>query len=244
MINTLNESGLHKALKSFYAVQFSAQEEVQAGPWICDLIQEDGSVIEIQNKNVSALRKKILGLLAQGRHVTVVHPIVIQKTIETRDQDGNVVSQRKSPKKESLYSALREFTGIADILLKKNFSLLLPEIETLEKRIQTQRPEQSKNGRRRFKKPWQKTGKELLAIKKERLLDKKKDWLSLLPQEILQENKKSGAPFSAADIKKIFLLQGNEAAAEGGGLVLWLFTKMGLVKRLEGQKRPYLYQLA
>ena len=127
MINTLNESGLHKALKRFYAVQFSAKEEVQAGPWICDLIQEDGSVIEIQNKNVSALREKILGLLAQGRHVTVVHPIVVQKTIETRSQEGNVVSQRKSPKKESIYSALREFTveaGRPDSISKEKLLVL------------------------------------------------------------------------------------------------------------------------
>ena len=128
MINTLNESQLHKALKTFYAVQFSAQEEVQAGRWICDLVRPDGGVIEIQNKNVSSLKEKIKGLLAEKRKVTVVHPIIRQKTIKTFSKDGKELSSRKSPKKECLHSTLREYTGLNEFLLDKNFTLLCPEI--------------------------------------------------------------------------------------------------------------------
>ncbi|MBO4547484.1 MAG: hypothetical protein J5700_07915, partial [Treponema sp.] len=86
MINTLNESQLHKALKTFYAVQFGAQEEVKVERWYCDLVCPDDSVVEIQSKNVGALKEKIFGLLKSGRRVTVVHPIIAQKTIETYSQ--------------------------------------------------------------------------------------------------------------------------------------------------------------
>ena len=127
MINTLNESQLHKALKTFYAVQFSAQEEVQVDRWICDLACPDGGIIEIQTKNVGALKEKAGALLAAKRRVTIVHPIIKEKIIETYAQDGKLVSRRKSPKKESLYSELKEFTGIAPLLTDKKLSVLLPE---------------------------------------------------------------------------------------------------------------------
>ena len=189
MINTLNESSLHKALKTFYAVQFSAQEEVKVGRWICDLETSDGGIVEIQNKNVGALKEKIQGLLELKRRVTIVHPIITQKTIETRRQDGSLVSKRKSPKKENLYPELKEFTSIAELLPNKNLTLLLPEITIVEKRVQCAEPVQAKNGRRRFKKAWQKTGKALLTIGGSYKLSGKKDWLALLPSKALAGQK-------------------------------------------------------
>ena len=75
-----------------------------------------------------------------------------------------VSSEKEIPfaKKESLYSELKEFTSIAELLPNKNLTLLLPEITIVEKRVQCAEPVQAKNGRRRFKKAWQKTGKAAL----------------------------------------------------------------------------------
>lgn len=247
MINTLNESQLHKALKTFYAVQFSAQEEVQVERWICDLVCPDGSIVEIQTKNVGALKEKVQGLLKSGRRVTIVHPIIKEKIIESRLQDGSLVSRRKSPKKESLYSELREFTGLKEFLLDKKLSVICPEISIEEKRIVLDQAQQSKNGRRRFKKAWQKEGKALLTIGTSWRLCGKKDWLGLLPKEMLQAKKsrKKAEPFSAATVREIFLKnKETKAAAPYANILLWLLRETGLIVRVPHSGRGYWYILS
>lgn len=242
MINSLNESQLHKALKTFYAVQFSAKEEVQVDRWICDLVCPDKSVIEIQNKSVSSLKEKITGLLKLGKKVTIVHPIIRQKTIQTYSKDGELLSSRKSPKKESLYSELREFTGLAELLLDKKLSFICPEITMAEKRLALDQAEQSKNGRRRYKKAWQKVDKALLTISGTYKLSGKKDWLGLLPQKILKEGKEIS--FTSASAKEAFVAEGKKEAAPHANLVLWLLRKAGLIVRVPGPGRGYHYLLA
>jgi len=263
MINTLNESQLHKALKTFYAVQFSAQEEVKVERWYCDLVCPDGGIVEIQTKNVGALKEKIAGLLKSGRRVTVVHPIIKEKIIETYSEDGTLASRRKSPKKESLWSELREFTALTEILLQKKFSLLLPEITMAEKRIQSPEARQAKNGRRRYKKAWQKTDKALLTIGATYKLNGKKDWLGLLPKEILRQKDcrakravkpdndttpASGSdgqpqPFCAATVRDFYLKEKNRAAAQNANLILWLLRKAGLIVRVPHPGRGYWHVL-
>ena len=244
MINTLNESQLHKALKTFYAVQFNAQEEVQVERWICDLVCPDGTVVEIQTKNVGALKQKVQGLLTCGRRVTIVHPIIKEKIIESRGPDGGLVSRRKSPKKESLYTELREFTGLKDFLASKKLCVICPEISIEEKRIVLDQASQSKNGRRRFKKTWQKEGKALLTIGTSHKLCGKKDWLGLLPKEVLQASKgrgKNSEPFSAATIREAFLAQKNRAAAPHANILLWLLREADLIVRVTHKGRGYWY---
>ncbi|MBO7122900.1 MAG: hypothetical protein J6V90_06430 [Treponema sp.] len=247
MINTLNESQLHKALKTFYAVQFSAQEEVQVERWICDLVCPDGGIVEIQTKNVGALKEKIQGLLKIGRRVTIVHPIIKEKIIESRLPGGGLVSRRKSPKKESLYSELREFTGLKEFLLDKKLSVICPEISIEEKRIVLDQAQQSKNGRRRFKKAWQKEGKALLTIGTSWKLCGKKDWLGLLPKEMLQAKKnrgKAAEPFSAATVREMFLKnKETKAAAPYANILLWLLRETGLIVRVPHSGRGYHYLL-
>ena len=236
MINTLNESQLHKALKTFYAVQFSAQEEVQVERWICDLACPDGEIVEIQTKNVGALKEKAGALLAAKRRVTIVHPIIKEKVIETCAADGKLVSRRKSPKKESLYSELKELTGIAPLLTDKKLSIILPEITVVEKRAKTDSPQQAKNGRRRFKKDWQKTDKALLTIGTSWKLNGKKDWLGLLPKEL-------PAPFCAATVRDAFIAEQKKEAAPYANLLLWILRKAGLIERVPHEGRAYFYKI-
>ena len=238
MINTLNESQLHKALKTFYAVQFSAQEEVKLGRWYCDLVCPDKRVVEIQTKNVGALKEKIHWLLKEGRRVMVVHPIIAQKTIETYGQDGALISRRKSPKKESLWSELREFTSLAEFLCDKKLSILMPEITMAEKRVQSEEAQQSKNKRRRFKKSWQKTDKALLTIGATYKLCGKKDWLSLLPRAALRPD---AEPFSAATIRDAFIAEQKKEAAPHANLLLWLLRKASLITRVPHEGRAFFY---
>ena len=52
MINILNESSLHKTLKSYYSLQNEGSHtEAPQGPYIADIRTKDGSIIEIQTAN-------------------------------------------------------------------------------------------------------------------------------------------------------------------------------------------------
>ena len=128
MINTLNESSLHRALKTIYSLDNNSKTEEQVSQWICDIVQNENVIIEIQTANVSSLKNKIKCLLEMGKTVKIVHPVVISKTIKTSDIYGTIISTRKSPKKESIYSIFRQLTGITEFLLHENSMLEIPQI--------------------------------------------------------------------------------------------------------------------
>lgn len=253
MINTFNESALHKTLKTFYSVRENASEEVAVGRWICDLITPAGDVIEIQNKNVSALAEKIASLLEsrradrKRRRVTVVHPIVREKIIELYSKEGELLSRRKSPKKESVYSMLRELTGLAaarvrgaPLLLAPNFTLLCPDISVTEKRVKCASPAQAKNGRRRFLKDWNKAGKALLTIGAETKFSGAKDYLALLPSGLLNESCSNYSnEFSSKELRALFLAQKNKSGAAAANLLLWILHKMELIERVSPEQVPH-----
>ena len=77
MINTLNESSLHRALKTIYSLDNNSKTEEQVSQWICDIVQNENVIIEIQTANVSSLKNKIKSLLEMGKTVKIVHPVVI-----------------------------------------------------------------------------------------------------------------------------------------------------------------------
>ena len=161
MINTLNESSLHRSLKSLYALEKGCMTEVNIAGKIYDVVDGSGNITEIQTRNLSSLLVKTLGALKDGRRVKIVYPVVKVKYIEVYDEKGVLLSKRKSPLRASIYSVFRELTGLYPVLLKKRFSLDVVEIAMSEIRTQTETPVQSPNGRRRFLKNWNKTDKKL-----------------------------------------------------------------------------------
>lgn len=230
MFSTLNESSLHKSLKIFYANRCGGKTEVQVEKWICDIVCDE-TIIEIQTKSVSSLQEKAARLLALGKKVTIVHPITTRKTIRTFDQSGEEISAKKSPKRESVYSMLRELTGLCDILLHENFSLVCPLITAEEKRVQSEDPVQSKNGRRRFKKAWLKTDKSLLSIDGEITFRNASDYLALLPRTLPEE-------FSSAELSRSLEKEGKPYA----NLILWILHKMNIIERTEKRDKRFYYK--
>ena len=231
MFSTLNESSLHKSLKIFYANHYGGKTEVQVEKWICDIVCEGETIIEIQTKSVSSLHEKVARLLALGKKVIIVHPITTQKTIRTFNPNGEEISAKKSPKRENVYSMLRELTGLCDILLHENFSLVCPLITAEEKRVQSEEPVQSKNGRRRFKKAWLKADKSLLTIDREITFRGKENYLALLPPALPEE-------FSSAELSCALEKEGKPYA----NLILWILHKMNLIERTEKKGKRFYYK--
>lgn len=237
MINVYNESSLHKTLKEMYALNEGAETEVAQDGYVYDIMKEDGSVIEIQTKNVSKLYVKIKTALDKGRKCRIVHPLVTEKTIILTDKSGNITSRRKSPKRENSYSIFRELTGIYPLLLHENFTLETAEVSVTEERIKTEEPVQSPNGKRRFKKDWLKKDKKLNEILKTRTLRQKEHYLSFLPPGLPEE-------FSVKDVQNLLKMQGQPKSTwVQAGIMLWVLTHMNLIEKNGAKGRSYLYRI-
>ena len=227
--STLNESSLHKSLKNIYAGIYSGQIEVEKYNHVYDIITKKQNVIEIQTKNLSSLRSKILDTIEKGHNIKVVHPVIVENKIELYDSENNLISRRKSPKKQNIYSIFNELTGIYDVLLNRHFSLEIIFIKMTETRMRTSENVQSHNNRRRFRKNWVKTGKRLEEIIETKRFNRKEDYLNLLPD--LPET------FCSKDLEEKIGKKNNP------NLILWVFAHMNIIKHVESQGRKKIYKI-
>ena len=234
--STLNESQLHHSLKILYQELYEGEVEVEQDGHIYDIVTKKGNVIEIQTKNLAKLLPKILDTIEKGHNVKLIHPLALTRRIELKDEEGNIISNRKSPKKENIYDIFRELTGIYPLLTNPHFSLEVVEIEMTEERVRTAQPVQSKNSRRRFRRNWNKCGKRLDKIINTRRFSKAEDYLKLLPP--LPEQ------FCAKDLKNAIASQKEFPARAAGNahLILWVLSHAGLIERVETKKRPFYYR--
>lgn len=228
MINTYNESKLHRTLKELYQIQNDGETEIPVGSYICDVVEKNGDVIEIQTKNLGKLMAKMYALHDAGRKVLLVHPIPAVTVIETYDETGNLISRRKSPKKQNWYSLFTELMGIYPLLKEDWFQLEALLVTVREKRIRTAEPVQLKNNSRRFRKNWYKEDKELVEITETKRFSAPADYLALLPDH--------PDVFCAKDL----------AAATGTSnayKIMWVLKKAGMIEPVEKRGRTTWYSV-
>ncbi len=234
--STLNESKLHHSLKILYQEIYEGQTEVEQDGYIYDIVSKNGNIIEIQTKNLSKLLPKILATIEKGHNVKLIHPIPVITRIELKDEEGNIISKRKSPKKAGIYSLFRELTGIYPLMTNPHFSLEAVEIEMTEERVRTSAPVQARNGRRRFRRNWLKTGKRLDSIINTRRFSNAKDYLALLP--------KLPPCFCAKDLQKA--LNEDKAIPHGTAdahLIIWVLSHAGLIEEKQVKNRSRFYEI-
>lgn len=227
--STLNESSLHKSLKIIYSEIYDGQTEVKKYNHVYDIITKKGNAIEIQTKNLSKLLPKIYDTIQKGHNIKLVHPVILENTIELYDSQNNLLSKRKSPKKQNIYSIFKELTGIYEVLLNRHFSLEIVYIKMTETRMRTLENVQSQNKRRRFKKNWIKTNKRLEEIVETKHFNSKDDYLKLLPE--LPDT------FSSKDLEEKIGKKNNP------NLILWVFAHMNIIKHVESQGRKKFYRI-
>ncbi|MCR4953585.1 MAG: hypothetical protein K6A43_05865 [Treponema sp.] len=236
--STMNESHLHKTLKLLYSQQTEGQTEVEKNGYIYDIFSPEEGIIEIQTKNLAKLLPKILDALERGIKIKLVHPVPVERKILLTDSEGNKISYRKSPKKENIYSIFRELTGIYPVLLNPNFTLEVLEVKITEERVRTTEPVQSRNGRRRFRRNWLKTGKKLDEIFETKQFRTANDYLALLPPNLPQ---KFSAKMLAEELKTQKLVQPG-AASNNAHLMIWVFNKMELIECVGTKNRSRIYR--
>lgn len=182
-IATLNEGPLHAALKTWYAEPGDVFEVPLAGRQI-DLVRGD-LLVEIQTGSLGALKLKLRQLL-KHHPVRVVYPVTAAKWIVREDDDGAVLSRRKSPKRGGLVDAFWELVSLPRLFRHERFTCELVLVK--EEEVRRHRPR-----RKRRRKGWVTTERRLLEVVDSRLLCDDDDLRNLLPPGL-------PAPFTTADL--------------------------------------------
>lgn len=232
MINTYNETDLHKFFKEKYAKENKGFTEVKVENYICDIFTENSEIIEIQTSSLYKLVSKIEDLHKKYK-IKVVFPFPFFKYIENYSETGELLSCKRSPKKNKWINIFTELFGILPVILEKKAELEIVAISITEKRIKTAEPVQTKNKSRRFLKNWYKTGKSLNKIIDTKTFSEKKDFTKLLKEELIL-HKIDINNFTATDLKKHFTKRKLY-------LVVSLLHKIGLIEftKIENNKKYY-----
>ena len=143
-IGTLGEKTLHLALK-YYCAPDPETHERPLGGFVADAVTEEG-VFEIQTRSLYRLKPKLDAFLPFCP-VTVVHPVIAEKHLIRVDPAGELLSQRRSPKHETVYTAMEEIVSLRDYLTNPQFRILLCELELTEYSVQRGKNRREKRDR-------------------------------------------------------------------------------------------------
>jgi len=183
-IGTLNEKPLHAALKAWYS-QPKDEIEVKVDGFIID-IKRGELLIEIQSRNISQIKRKLLDL-TQRHMLRLVLPITKEKWIIRLDENGeNQISRRKSPKRGSFLDLFSELVSIPALIKNDNFSLDVVLIQEEEIR-------QREQGRAWRRRGWVTQERRLLEVIDFRSYATQEDLTQMLPAEVQD-------PFTTSDL--------------------------------------------
>lgn len=236
MFTTLNETHLHKSLKTLYKEQYGGEFEVETEGFVADILCPSGDAIEIQTGSLGHLEKKIKHFVTNRKNIRIVYPLVISKYIETEHTLTGKKTKRKSPVRGTKYSVFKELTKLLPFLLSRYFYLDIVEVVITETRTDCGELIQSKNKKRRFRKTWNKTGKKLEVIKSTFTLHGKSTWKKLIPKTLPEE-------FCIKDLLTELKKTDRKISEQEVRLMVWCFLRIGLVTFVKTEKRIKYYSL-
>ena len=222
-IGVLNEKPLHAALKAWYAQPGDLLELPVAG-YVVDIVREE-TLIEIQTRNLSAIRRKLEALSAH-RPTHLVYPIAVDKWIVRLADDGqSVLGRRRSPKRGVIWQLFRELVSVSHLCPRPTFTLEVSFIQEEEVRQQ--------DGRRAWRTHgWRRQERRLLSVLGSQRFETPADFGRLLPADLAE-------PFTSARL----------AAAVGqparcGRQITYCLRTMGEIAEVGRQGNARLYQRA
>lgn len=121
-IGTLGEKTLHLTMKYLFAPD-NRTHEISVGRHIADAVTAEG-IIEVQTRSLHRLRPKLDDYL-QSYKVTVVYPIAADTNLIRVNASGEMLGQRRSPKHETVYMAMREVYSLRNYFRHANFRLVV-----------------------------------------------------------------------------------------------------------------------
>ena len=221
-INIYNEKRLHRILKRTLC---SREEylEVKVGRYIADIL-EGKDIIEIQCGSFYPLVPKLRYYLENTDfNITVVHPLIADKTIIRADREtGEILRSRRSNKKENETAVLPDLYYLREFIGEPRLRIRLMMIRADEIRYSERVRNRKEGAYDSDLRP-----RELLGSGE---IKDARDILQLLPEELMARESFGAAEFSAATKYKRRKLS----------LVLYLLCDTGLLKR-EKEGKKYIY---
>lgn len=151
-IGVLREGPLHAAVKELLAAP-GDRLEVPVGRFVVDVVRADGELVEVQTGGFGPLGPK-LDTLLDGHRVRIVHPVAVERRIVRVDEQGEVVSIRRSAKRGSVVDVFDKLTAFPSLLTHPNLTievLLLREDHVRAARPVTVRRRTRDPGERRLR---------------------------------------------------------------------------------------------
>ena len=217
-IGTKQEKTIHQFLK-YYLCSDSNCHEIKLGNHIVDIFCNN-HVYEIQTQSFDKMRKK-LDYLLDLYPVTIVYPIMTNKTIYKVNDEGVITSCRKSPKKISPISIGFELYKIKDYLFNSNLSFKIILIEGDE--FQTTRLDKYKRVKNTRIDQYPKNILDIIDI------NKPSDFSILIPDNL--------GKFKINDFKKVSKLNGRKLSS-----CILAFRHLGIIEFVDKDGKAYVYE--
>jgi hypothetical protein len=222
LLKLMNQSSLHSAIKNWYSLP-GDRFEVRVDDFIVDIVRET-LLIEIQTRNFSAIKKKLIELL-ETHQVRLVHPIPQQKWIVYVTASGEIVRRRKSPRRGRLFDLFYELVRVPNLVKEENFSLDVLMIEEEEVRCND------------GKGSWRKRGvsikdRRLMQVHRTTLFKNERDFLRFLPSDLTQ-------PFTNKALAKLSGVRINLARK-----ITYCLRKMGAITTVGKKGKELIFEVS
>jgi hypothetical protein len=170
-IGVMREGPLHASIKVVLA-QPGDRFEVPVDRFVIDLVRADGELVEVQTGGFAALRAKLDALL-DGHRVRIVYPVAAERRIVRVDEDGEVLSVRRSPRRASAAEVFDKLVAFPSLVSHPNLT-----VEILRLREDHIRAAEPIRTRRRTRDPGQ---RRLVDVLERVEIKGPRDVLQLLP---------------------------------------------------------------
>lgn len=192
-IGTLKEKRIHKVLKDYFDSNKSNQEIPHLG-YVADIKNENG-IIEIQTGSLAPLYPKLSVFLSEDT-VTLVHPMIENKTLSWIDpQSGDISPRRRSPLHETVTDGLVDLYNIRSHLANKNLRIRLVFIDVDEYKYRDGWSRDRKKGAHRYERiP--------VGINSIVCLDDPRDYIEFIPDVLRTKDDGFTAKDYASAVKK------------------------------------------
>jgi hypothetical protein len=143
-IGTLAEGPLHAAVKQWLSGP-GDRFEVPVDRFVIDLVRADGELVEVQTGGFGPLGPKLDTLLDHHR-MRVVHPVPAERRIVRVDAAGEVLSERRSPKRAGVLEVFDKLVAFPSLLGHPH--LVVEVLLCREDHVRSPAPTRSRSGRR------------------------------------------------------------------------------------------------
>jgi len=120
-IGVLREGPLHAAVKAMLE-RPGDRLEVPIGRFVIDLVRADGELVEVQTGGFAPLGPKLDALLDEHRF-RIVHPVAAERRIVRVDEDGEITSIRRSPRKAGAVDVFDKLVAFPSLLMHPHLTV-------------------------------------------------------------------------------------------------------------------------